>query len=384
MNPSISPSSFFEILETVKAELEIEDAYVEDNTVTVLIPPSVLLTQKLEKVQSELKLRGFETTLQRTNGEIKLLIFPQRSTQLISNRPFRMSYPLLLFIVTIISVTIAGYYTASGHLEVLRILEKIQPEAENSFLWVQTALYALSVMCIIGLHELGHTIVCRLNRVDASLPIFIPGIPGTIPGTFGAVIMQKSPMMNRNQLFDIGLSGPLVGFTISLIVSYFGYSQSLPVSYEEYSYATLELGSSSVLYLPLIFSVLRPYLLASNPSAFTFFLHPLAFAGWIGTLITFLNAFPIGQLDGGHVARAVFGPKWHKAVSYIGIIVMFLTGWWTMALLTILFLRSEHPGVLDEASPLSNSRKLLAIFLIVIFISCLTLSPDNLLGIFLE
>jgi Zn-dependent protease len=382
MNPSISPSSFFEILETVKAELEIKDAYVEEEMVTVHISPSGHLTQKIEKIQSELKPQGFETALRRTNGEIKLLIFHQRSTQLSSTRPFRVSYPLILFIVTVISVTIAGYFSALGHLEVLRILEKIQLEDENSFLWGQTALYALSVMCIIGLHELGHTIACRLNGVDASLPIFIPGIPGISPGTFGAVIMQKSPAVNRNQLFDIGLSGPLVGFIISLIVSYFGYSQSLPVSYEEYNYVASQLGPSSVFYLPLIFSVLEPYLV-SNPGAFTFFAHPLAYAGWIGTLITFLNAFPIGQLDGGHVARAVFGPKWHKTLSYIGIIGMFLTGWWAMALLTILFLRSGHPGVLDETSPLSNGRKLLALLLIVIFSSCLTLSPDSPIGVFL-
>jgi membrane-associated protease RseP (regulator of RpoE activity) len=383
LNATISPSAFFEIVETVRAELEIKDAYVEGTSVTVFIFPSENLTQKIEKVRSELKPSGFDTVLQQSNGEIQLRILPQRSKQLRSNRSFRANYPLILFVVTIVSVAIAGYYTALGHLEVLRILGRIQLDDETGFLWGQTALYTLSVMCIIGLHELGHTIACRRNRVEASLPIFIPGIPGISPGTFGAVIMQKSPTMNRNQLFDIGLSGPLVGFAISLIVSYFGYSESLPVSYEEYNYITSQIGPSSVFYLPLIFSVLEPYLV-SNSHAFTFFAHPLAYAGWIGTLITFLNAFPIGQLDGGHVARAVFGHRWHKILSYVGVIAMFLTGWWAMALLTILFLRSEHPGVLDEASPLSNSRKLLAILLIVIFVSCLTLSPDSPIGVLLR
>ncbi|UCH36869.1 MAG: hypothetical protein JSV76_04035, partial [Candidatus Bathyarchaeota archaeon] len=125
MPPAISPLTFFEIVDTVKAELEITDAYVENASVTIVISPDVHFTQKIEKIQSELMPRGFDTTLQRSNGEIKLLVFHQKTEQLRSSHLFRANYPLILFVITIVSVAIAGYYTALGHLEVLRILERV-------------------------------------------------------------------------------------------------------------------------------------------------------------------------------------------------------------------------------------------------------------------
>jgi membrane-associated protease RseP (regulator of RpoE activity) len=278
-------------------------------------------------------------------------------------------------------VLFRSYLTTQCYIDILRTVGKIGQNEEFSFLWGQTALYTISVMSIIGLHELGHLLACRINHVDASFPIFIPGIPGITLGTFGAVIRQKGPALNRNQLFDIGFTGPFVGFITAMIVSSFGYSLSLPVTRAEFELISARLGPSGFVSLPLAFTLLEPYLMP-NPGSFTHFLHPLAFAGWMGTLITFLNAFPIGQFDGGHVARAVLGSRGHRVASYVATIAMFLTGWWSMAILAF-FLRFDHPGTLDDVSPLSPNRRALALLFIVIFVACLTISPDSPLALFI-
>jgi membrane-associated protease RseP (regulator of RpoE activity) len=241
---------------------------------------------------------------------------------------------------------------------------------------VLTAAYTISVMSILGLHELAHYLACRRHNVKTTLPLFIPGIPGFSPlGTFGAIIRQKSQTLNRNELFDIGISGPLVGFIVSLIVSFLGYSWSVPVSMEEYARIELMMGSGQSILLPALFMFLKPSIFPGQNS-YSYFLHPIAIAGWLGTLLTFLNIFPIGQLDGGHVSRAVFGPKWHRRISYLMMGVMAFTGWWVMALLSIFLLRGRHPELLDEMTPLSKKRKIMAVLLIVMFIACFTLSPD--------
>jgi membrane-associated protease RseP (regulator of RpoE activity) len=231
-------------------------------------------------------------------------------------------------------------------------------------------------MSILGLHELAHYFACRKHNVQATLPLFIPGIPGISPlGTFGAIIRQKSQTLNRNQLFDIGISGPLVGFLVSLLVSFLGYSWSVPVTMEEYAKIELTMGSGQSILLPALFIFLRPYIFPTQNS-FSYFLHPIAIAGWLGTLLTFLNCFPIGQLDGGHVSRAALGPKWHRRISYLMMGVMALTGWWVMAVLSFFLLGGKHPELLDERAPLSKKRKIMALLLIVMFLACFTLSPD--------
>jgi membrane-associated protease RseP (regulator of RpoE activity) len=230
-------------------------------------------------------------------------------------------------------------------------------------------------MAVLGLHELGHLLACRRHNIEASWPIFIPGIPLLTLGTFGAVIRQKDPALDRNQLFDIGFSGPLIGFIIALVISLIGYSLSVPISETEYLLLTKNVGEGQYVFIPFLFQILRPYIFPS--STFTHIFHPLALAGWVATLVTFFNIFPIGQLDGGHISRALFGAKWHRRISYVMIPMMVLTGWWSMALLTILFLRSNHPGTMDDVTGVSTGRKFLSILVVVIFLSCFTFASDS-------
>ena len=365
-------SLYFDLKELLASEFHIKDAYIRGETPTFIILPEPQLDEKIDRITSQLTVKGVNITIRKSNGDLQLIAQIRKPQTTPLKRSSRFNYPLILFIATIITVTISGYMNASSYIDLLTIVGKDSPLN----LYGLTAAYTISVMSILGLHELAHYYVCRKHNVQTTLPIFIPGIPGFSPlGTFGAIIRQKSQTLNRNQLFDIGISGPLVGFLVSLLVSFLGYSWSVPVTMEEYVKIELTIGSGQSILLPALFLYLKPYIFP-RPNSFSYFLHPIAIAGWLGTLLTFLNSFPIGQLDGGHISRAVLGSKWHRRISYVMMGVMALTGWWVMALLAFLLLGGKHPELLDEISPLSKKRKVMALLLIVIFITCFTLSPD--------
>jgi Zn-dependent protease len=367
-----SISLYFETRDVVETEFQIQDAYIREEIPTFIIRPESHLEEKIERIRAKLSVRGIDVRIRKKDGSLQIIAQVDKPQPSPLRSADRLNLPLLLFLATIITVTISGYINVSSYIELMTILGREIPVN----LYVLTAAYTLSVMSILGLHELAHYLACRKHKVKTTLPLFIPGIPGISPlGTFGAIIRQKSQTVNRNELFDIGFSGPLVGFLISLIVSFLGYSWSIPVSMEEYAKIELTMGTGQSILLPALFMFLKPYIFPGQNS-YSYFLHPIAIAGWLGTLLTFLNIFPIGQLDGGHVSRAVLGPKWHRRISYLMMGVMAFTGWWVMALLSIFLLRGKHPDLLDEMSPLSKKRKIMALLLIVMFIACFTLSPD--------
>ena len=309
-NRLVDPTVFFELLELVKAEFTVSDAYVRDNIPTFTIAPEPNLNQKLLRLKDQVHRKDLEVQL-RQDEELHIILVPRithPSHQVIVN------WALPLFIITIITVTISGYFIASDYLTLLHILgQDSQTEWINTQL-TMTLAYTFSIIATLGIHELGHVLACRIHGIDASMPLFLPGIPLLTLGTFGAVIRQKSPTVNRNQLFDIGFMGPLFGVILSLIISIWGYSLSLPLSRTDNQLLTTTLGEGDFVVLPLIFQVLQEYIFP-NANSYSHVLHPIAFAGWLTTLLTFLNIFPIGQLDGGHITWALFGPTWHRRGS---------------------------------------------------------------------
>ena len=366
------PNLFFELLEIVKAEFTVSDAYVRDNVPTFTIETEPNFNQKLLRLKENIRGKDLEVLLKQ-NEELQIELIPRiarPSHQVIVN------YSLPLFILTIITVTISGYFIAGNYLSLLNILGRASNTNWTNAQLTMTIAYTASIIATLGVHELGHVLACRIHGIEASMPVFIPGIPLITLGTFGAVIRQKSPTINRNQLFDIGFMGPLFGFILSLIISIWGYSLSLPLSRADYQLLTVTLGEGDFVVLPFIFQALSDFIFP-NANSFSHILHPIAFAGWLTTLLTFLNIFPIGQLDGGHIAWALFGPKWHRRISYIMIPVMILTGWWSMAILILVFLRQGHPGTLNEVTGVSRTRKLLSILVIVIFLTCFTPSSSS-------
>lgn len=238
--------------------------------------------------------------------------------------------------------------------------------------------FAAPLMAILGLHELAHYFMARKHRVEASFPFFLPMPPPiVIFGTFGAFISLREPIPNRKALMDIGVSGPLAGFAAAIPVTLGGLFLSLnsPVlpltncgpTFLTIPYGDIVLGPSLVWwFLGLFFPVG-----SGNMS-------PLAIAGWVGLLITSINLLPAGQLDGGHVFRALFGRRssWISIAAVMALLLLglFYTGWIFFALL-VLFLGVRHPPPLNDLSPLDTSRKLLGVGAAVVLIAGFAFIP---------
>jgi membrane-associated protease RseP (regulator of RpoE activity) len=164
--------------------------------------------------------------------------------------------------------------------------------------------YSVPLMLILLCHELGHYIVARLHGVDASLPYFIPFPPWFGLGTMGAVIGMRRVTKDRKKLIDIGAAGPLAGLAVAIPVILYGLSKSQVAPLPPVS----ELEGNSLLYAWLKYLSKGVWLPDGQRDVF---LHPTAWAGWAGLLVTMINLLPIGQLDGGHVATAYFGDRYN-------------------------------------------------------------------------
>jgi len=262
----------------------------------------------------------------------------------------RLLVPLFLFILTFFSVLLAGAIQAG--VNVLREPEKIY----------RGFPFALTLMVILLAHELSHYFASRKHRVKATLPYFIPA--PTIIGTFGAFIKMKSPIATRKALLDIGVSGPLAGFIISVAVSVIGLSFSKVVPIQE-TKGALGLGDS------VLFSILSNLILDFQPGFQDVLLHPVAFAGWIGLFVTSLNLIPVGQLDGGHIAYALLGER-HAHISNLLVPLLFLIGlfiWegWAIWALVLLILGLKHPPIINIDIPLDRKRRIAGWLSLVIF-----------------
>jgi membrane-associated protease RseP (regulator of RpoE activity) len=239
--------------------------------------------------------------------------------------------------------------------------------------------FAAPLMLILGLHELAHYVMARRHHVDASLPYFLPVPPPfLIFGTFGAFISLREPFPDRKALLDIGVAGPLVGFVVAIPLTLLGLQLSAgsPVlspascgpSFVGFSYGNLLVGTPAIWSL---FSLLVPGALSN--------LHPLALAGWVGILVTAFNLLPAGQLDGGHVARALLG----KNASYaswavLGILIVlgfeFYFGWLIFAIF-IFLVGMRHPPPLNDLSPIGTPRVLVGVCAVAILVGGFTLVP---------
>jgi membrane-associated protease RseP (regulator of RpoE activity) len=229
-------------------------------------------------------------------------------------------------------------------------------------------------MGIIFTHEMGHYKMSQKLGIEASLPYFLPGLP-QIGGTFGAFISQKSPPANRKDLIDMGLAGPIAGFAVTLVVLVAGFLMSVPVTAEELIAINQAYpGQSGSLAVPYLFVFMELIFSDFIPAGGTIYLHPVAFAAWVGCLVTALNLFPIAQLDGGHALRSIVSPQRHKQIGWVGILIMLLAGYYMMAIL-ILALSSGggHPGPLNDTVKVSNGR--IALFVLSMIILVLSIPP---------
>lgn len=234
--------------------------------------------------------------------------------------------------------------------------------------------FSLTLLLILLTHEMSHYFMSRRHHVSATLPYFIPA--PSIIGTFGAIIKMKPPIPDRRSLIDIGASGPIGGFIIAVIACIIGLTLSEVKPAGEIQEG-IAFGSS------ILFTMLSKIILNVDPEKYDVILHPVAFAGWIGLLVTSLNLLPIGQLDGGHIIYALFGKK-HTLISkstipvLIALGVFFWPGWLIWAVLMIV-LGYRHPPVVYPYIQLDGKRKLIGWISLVMFI--LTFTPMPVQGI---
>ena len=192
--------------------------------------------------------------------------------------------------------------------------------------WAGGPAFAATLMTILLCHELGHYVVSRRHRIDVSLPYFIPLPPVISVGTLGAVIRMRKPIEDRNALFDVGAAGPIAGLVVAIPLLVVGLmlSHVEPLQLDaQHRYPVIE--GNSILYALLKYAVFGRWLPSGGVDVR---LHPMADAGWFGLLLTMINLMPIGQLDGGHIARAALGQahetwsaRLHVALPIVGLAI---------------------------------------------------------------
>ena len=233
-------------------------------------------------------------------------------------------------------------------------------------------VFTLSLLLILGAHEFGHYFACRHYKIRATLPFFIPGPPAPLTpfGTFGAVIKIKEPITTRRALFDIGIAGPLAGFFFAIPASFLGliFAKAAPA----HAVAT----DGMVFNDPLMFKLITKAFHVAPMIDW----NPVYWAAWAALLVTALNLFPVGQLDGGHVVYALLGPSLHKwisritcaAVALLTVVSIYLYKspiWLLWTFVLIFLLKVGHPPT-HTNEPLGRARVVLAIVAGVVFVLC--------------
>ncbi len=238
--------------------------------------------------------------------------------------------------------------------------------------WVGGALYSLSIMTILLSHEMGHYLTSRHYGVPSSLPYFIP-FPYFPFGTFGAVIKMRGAIYDKRSLFDIGAAGPLCGFTLAVVCAVIGIELSTAVKVTAPGPGFIELGD------PLLFKLLEGIIVRELPPHYELVLHPVAYAAWVGLFVTALNLLPIGQLDGGHVIYAVAGEKskwvFRGLIPVLLVLAVFYSAGWIVLTILLLSFGINHPRPIDGETPLDPKRRVLAVFVLLVFVLSFVPAP---------
>lgn len=318
----------------------------------------------IRAIEGRLGRRGYLPLIRRLNGEVEVQVV---KTPRSARRP-NASVNVVLLAATVLTTLVAGAGLAhrGGFLSGLLLV------IETPSMLLRGVPFSFTLLLILGVHELGHYLASRFHGVKASLPYFIPA--PTFLGTLGAVIRTRSAIPDRRSLLDMGASGPVAGFLVSVPAFIIG------VRLSEFGYTAggggLQLGES------LIVKALVSLFKGPGPEGMDLFLHPVAFAAWIGFFVTMLNLLPAGQLDGGHICYALFG-RWHFYIARItvGVLVLlsFLGGepgmiWMFWAML-ILIIGLGHAPPVNDITPLNRGRKVLGAAAMAIFVLCFVPVP---------
>jgi membrane-associated protease RseP (regulator of RpoE activity) len=319
-----------------------------------------------DEIRAVFESQGFTPTVrEEENGRIALVAIPQ-----VFNPP-ASDWRINLFLV--IATVLATLSTASFYFA---------ETPEQAFQIWRGWPFSLSIMLILGAHELGHYFAARYHKVAVTLPYFIP-LPIISPiGTMGAVIRIKAPIKNKRALFDIGVAGPLAGlfFAVPLLLYGLATSEVGPIS----SIGMME--GNSILYYLAKFVTLGQFLPSETTDVH---LNQVAWAGWVGLLVTALNLMPVGQLDGGHIVYSLIGSQARRlfvpVIAGLGILtaVSFFidnTFTWGIWILLLFFFGRAHAEPLDDVTSLDPRRRWLGIATLIIFALIFVPIPFRILG----
>ncbi len=341
---------FAAVRAAVETCFPVEEVWFQDGRPAFTIAPSPDDKARFLRLRAELDPLGVLPLLRRRDGETVVLLAPKPPLA-----RTRWLLPIGLFAATLGTTFWAGTQISGG------VCTPGLPGPAGSGM-----AFSLSLMAILFCHEMGHKLVSIWRKIDASPPLFIPLPPftGLAIGTMGAVIFTRTPAPNRDSLVELGASGPIAGFLVAIPLLLYGIAHSLVIDH-----AAIVARGCPVAEIPspLLMQMLQQWLLHPGPGA-EVLIHPMAFAGWVGLLVTALNLLPASMLDGGHVTRAVFGPRLHLVLSYVAVGVGILFGYWVMSLLILLMIRRGHPGPLDDCSGVTPVHKVMAASLVAILV----------------
>lgn len=301
-------------------------------------------------------------------GRPAILLVPGAADKSSVERPIRPWVHWLLFGLTLLTTTWAG----AAHQGIDLVREPAR--------FIAGLPYAFGLMAILGVHELGHYFAARKHGMRVTPPYFIP-VPFAL-GTFGAFIQMRSPAENRKALFDVAVAGPLAGLVIAIPALLIGLRSSVVLP-DSSDLTGAHMGGASI-GSSVLFALLAKLALGKAVAAgHVIRLSPLAFAGWLGLFITALNLLPIGQLDGGHTARAMFGARIGSMISSVSMWSLFLLAifvWPALMMWAIIvfFIAGRGSSPLEDLTLISPGRRSLGYLTFAILVGILLPVPHAL------
>jgi membrane-associated protease RseP (regulator of RpoE activity) len=344
-------------------QLDVADLYVADS-VTLDRPDTghirfhgrflVDLSTRYDDLRGRFERHGFTPFVRNEDGHESLIAAPVVFRPSASNGFIN----IILLVATILSTLFIGAFIEFA----VRDIEGVPGLGD---LWLGWP-YSASLLTILGAHELGHYFAARYHKVPVTLPYFIP-LPLPPIGTLGAFIRLKSPVKNKRALLDVGAAGPLAGLIFAIPILIYGLSIS-PVEALPTGGYTLE--GNSILYALAKIAVKGQMLPNGTDDVF---LGQVAWAGWVGLLVTGLNLIPVGQLDGGHIAYSLWGKRakiffWPVIVALIALVIFTRSFNWAIWILLLFFVGRYHAEPLDDVTPLDERRQVVAIMSLLLFI----------------
>jgi membrane-associated protease RseP (regulator of RpoE activity) len=346
------------IRSTVAKFFVVYDVRVSNDAVVLYITPDkATLEAKFDDLRKEFTSKSYIPLLEFQKGEYTISVVRK---PVLGKR--RLWINIVLLAATAVTTIIAGTYLWAGYVASNEVF------TSDNILW-GALFFAVPLMTILGVHEMSHFLMSRKYRVEASLPYFIPAIPPL--GTFGAFISMRDPMPSKKALVDIGAAGPLGGFLVTIPVAILG----LWLNTTGVPHPMVPPGGQTAVNASLFYQLMTLFV----PQVPDTYMHPMAFAAWAGFFVTAINLIPAGQLDGGHIARGLFGP-YAKYISFaaflilFGLGLLFYTGWLFFGLL-VFILGLNHPAPLNDVSKLGAKHLAVGAAAIVLLIGTFTIVP---------